>query len=62
MSNHRWTDISFSKYDKEERCEKCGVYRIWIGGDMQCWEYWWPKSSYFKEVKRQFKRPDCKGK
>lgn len=62
MVNHKWKDESISKYHKTERCVKCGVYRDWIGGDMQCWQYWWPKTSDVGMVKTQFKRPECVGR
>lgn len=57
MVNHKWKDESFSKYHKTELCIKCGVYRNWIGGDMQCWEYWHPDVKIYYPNK--FKRPDC---
>lgn len=63
MSNHKWKDESFSKYRKTERCIKCGVYRDWIGGDMQCWEYWHPDREINRDIEpHKFKRPDCNKK
>lgn len=59
MKNHKWKDISFSKHNKAEECTKCGVFRNWRYGDMQCWEYWWPSKSNFSMAKTQLHRPDC---
>lgn len=60
MVNHKWKDESFSRYYKEERCIKCGVFRTWLGGDMQCWEYWWPKKYDLAMIKKQFNRSTCR--
>lgn len=64
MANHKWKDARESKFSqKQDECVKCGVFRFWLGGDMQCWEYWHP--DYQKNVKigkNKFKRPECVGK
>ena len=60
MPNHKWKDESFSKHKKEDCCIKCGVFRSWQYGDMQCWKYWWPKKHEIDMVKTQFERPECK--
>ena len=59
MANHKWKDESYSKYHKSQHCIKCGVYRNWRYGDMQCWEYWWARTNHSHTVKKQFERPEC---
>jgi hypothetical protein len=63
MANHKWIDETINKYRKQHRCKKCGVYRDWLGGDMQCWEYWHPDYSKNTIISQhKFKRPECVGK
>lgn len=38
MSNHKWKDISENRV-KVEKCIKCQIERVWIGSDMQMWQY-----------------------
>jgi len=59
MANHKWKDESISKYEKEHFCVKCRVYRTWLGGDMQCWQYWWARKNDIESIKKQFERPEC---
>ena len=64
--NHRWKDISRGKYHREKECMKCGVFAYWMGGEYQCWRYWWIEE--FKtqaggigsRVVKTFDRPKCK--
>jgi len=58
MANHKWKDEG-NKYNKQYRCVKCGVFRTWIGGDMQCWEYWYPSGHDKHTLHHIFKRPEC---
>lgn len=60
MIRHKWEDVSFSKYNKQEHCIKCGVYRDWCGGDYQCWQYWYPVKSVYEAIRKIYKRPECK--
>ena len=59
MANHKWKDESFSKYNKEHRCVKCGLQRTWRGGDMQCWRYWYPSGHDKHSLRHIYKRPEC---
>jgi len=58
--NHKWTDEG-NKFNKQDRCIKCGVFRTWIGGDMQCWNYWYPFGHKNHTLNKIFKRPECVG-
>ena len=60
MKNHKWKDESSSKYNKEDSCTKCEIFRTWQGGDMQCWEYWYPNGHKHYTLNHIFKRPECK--
>ncbi len=60
MANHKWMDLTTHKNNKQHRCKKCGVYRDWIGGDMQVWKYWHPRKSFSETVKYSFQRPECR--
>jgi hypothetical protein len=67
MANHRWKEEGeLNKITKLHVCTKCGIYKEWIGGDYQCWEYWWIEScpatngGVFSSVKKTYKRPECK--
>ena len=41
MANHKWEDVSLivTNAPQREKCVKCGIERVWLYGDMQCWEY-----------------------
>jgi len=58
--NHRWKDISneLEFYPKRQECIKCGIERLWIGGDYQGWEYTDFRLP-FGEGRTSFYRPSC---
>ena len=58
MKRHKW--VNSNPHRKSPMCIKCGVYRDWQGGDMQCWEYWHPDyTANQKIINHKFTRPDC---
>ena len=59
MANHKWKDEYSTKVFKQESCVKCGVFREWYGGDMQCWVYEYPKGHEKYTSRKIFKRPEC---
>lgn len=54
MKKHKWKTLIDWKNKKTQECEKCGVFREWLFGDMQCWVY-----TYLGSRKEYVKRPDC---
>ena len=57
MKRHKWKDTS-STIEKSSECEKCGMIRDWQGGDMQCWEYFDPRTP-FNTNRTTLNRPEC---
>jgi len=60
MANHKWKDQSVSKWHKQFECVKCGVWKDWEGGDMQCWVFWYPNGhKKHRAGANIYDRPEC---
>ncbi len=69
MARHKWKEEEVMEYGtKPHVCVKCGIRKMWHGGDYQAWEYSWNEvftAMNGKEDWRTHKtwhRPECVGK
>ena len=69
MARHKWKEEQEMEWGtKPHICTKCGIRKMWHGGDYQAWEYTWCVDfmNYGGKIdwtiKRTWHRPECGGK